>query len=90
LSPSQLQDRRRNLSRFYQVARLAGLDSARRVDDEGNIPIAGVVAAVSGDLPGGRVYRADPRDPEDVRESTSGKVCVDAMNEWPGPVGTTA
>ncbi len=42
------------------------MDGARRIDDERNVPIARVVAAVFGDLRAGRIYRADLRDPEHV------------------------
>jgi hypothetical protein len=55
----QLQDRRRDLGRFHPEAGLAGPDDARRVDDERNVPVTRVAAAVLGDLRAGGVAGAD-------------------------------
>src|ERR1700759_2780723 len=59
VQPEQLQDGRRDLGRLHRVAGLVRPDGARRVHDERYVPVAGVVAAVLGDLGAGRVDGAD-------------------------------
>src|SRR6516225_8273548 len=62
----QLQDRGSDLGRFHRRAGLPGPDGARRIDDERNVAVARVGAAVLGDLRATRVDGADLRDPEHV------------------------
>ena len=55
VQPEQRQDRRRDLRRLDRLAVRAVLHRSRRVDEDRNATVGGVVAAVLGDLAAGGV-----------------------------------